>query len=210
MISSLGFSEDEINKAVNDIKPYVNFLHLDIMDGKFVKEKTCTVNILKKIKSKINIDIHLMTEDIVYQIDKVLRIKKVFAINFHHEACENEGQAIEIIESIKLRGIKAGVVINPETDVNKIKGILPFCDQVLVMSVHPGKGSQGFIPKTLNKIRKIRALAPGIKIHVDGGIKLFNAEKIVKAGADRIIVGSAITKSGNIINAIKEFNRILK
>jgi len=210
MVSSLALSESKISKAIKEIEPFVNFIHLDIMDGKFTREKTFTVDILKRIKSKINIDVHLMTEDIVHQIDSIIRIRKVFGINFHYEACGNEGQAIEIIESIKLRGIKAGIVISPETSVSEVKGILPFCDQVLVMSVHPGKGIQKFIPKTLNKIRRIRLLSPGIKIQVDGGIKLFNAEKIVKAGADRIVVGSAITKSKNMIDAVKEFKKILK
>ena len=206
MVSTLSFPEESLNEGIKEVEPFLEFLHIDIMDGKFVENKTCGVEILKKISTKMKIDVHLMVKD----ARKAIRqITNVHSVNFHYEACKNFAEAVEIIEAIKLKGIKAGIVINPETPISRLKEILPFADQVLVMSVHPGKGGQKFMPEALDKIRALRKMRKDLIIEVDGGIKLDNAKKIADAGADRLVVGSAIATQKNIGEAVEEFRKAI-
>ena len=173
-------------------------IHYDVMDGVFVNNITFGLKMLEDIRphTTLPIDAHLM---IVHPEKYVERFAKAGAdiITVHWEACQDNLK--EVLELIKSTGVKCGVVINPDTPVEKIKDVIPLCDMVLVMSVFPGFGGQKFIPTALDKLREIRAIidecGKDIDLEVDGGITAENVRDAVEAGANVIVAGSAVFKA---------------
>ena len=166
----------------------IDYLHLDIMDGTFVENKTWDI---EQIKGIINynkpLDIHLMVDDVYKYIDQFQVLKPIY-ITFHYEI---NYDIMKVIEYIKQYGIKVGLSIKPETDVEQILPYLPYIDLILVMSVDPGSGGQTFISNTTDKIEKLRAIDGNFLIEVDGGINIDTID-LVK-NVDIIVVGSYIT-----------------
>ena len=166
----------------------IDYLHLDIMDGNFVEKKTWDI---EQIKGIINynkpLDIHLMVDDVYKYIDQFQVLKPIY-ITFHYEI---NYDIMKVIEYIKQYGIKVGLSIKPETDVEQILPYLPYIDLILVMSVDPGSGGQTFISNTTDKIEKLRAIDGNFLIEVDGGINIDTID-LVK-NVDIIVVGSYIT-----------------
>ena len=173
----------------------VNYIHLDVMDGIFVENKTYSYeefyNITKyTTKPK---DIHLMVSDVKKYIDEFSKFKPEF-ITFHFEASSDPISVINYIHSL---GLKVGMSIKPQTSVSEIINYLEYLDLILVMSVEPGKGGQLFIEDSVNKINQLYILRENnnysYKIEVDGGI---NDTTIIKCNkADICVVGSFITKN---------------
>jgi len=182
-------------------------LHMDIMDGHFVPNLTfgpsvvgAVVKGVRKLCSgneKLLIDSHLMIENPALYIPEFVR-KGSRAISVHWETEKHLHRTVSLIREL---GASPGVAINPATPVEFLEEILPFVDYVLIMSVNPGFGGQQFINTSLRKIEKLKNLIEklelDVKIEVDGGIKLSNVEDIIKAGAEWIVVGSAIFASSN-------------
>lgn len=166
----------------------IDYLHLDIMDGNFVENKTWDI---EQIKGIINynkpLDIHLMVDDVYKYIDQFQVLKPIY-ITFHYEI---NYDIMKVIEYIKQYGIKVGLSIKPETDVEQILPYLPYIDLILVMSVDPGSGGQTFISNTTDKIEKLRAIDGNFLIEVNGGINIDTID-LVK-NVDIIVVGSYIT-----------------
>ena len=166
----------------------IDYLHLDIMDGNFVENKTWDI---EQIKGIINynkpLDIHLMVDDVYKYIDQFQVLKPIY-ITFHYEI---NYDIMKVIEYIKQYGIKVGLSIKPETDVEQILPYLPYIYLILVMSVDPGSGGQTFISNTTDKIEKLRAIDGNFLIEVDGGINIDTID-LVK-NVDIIVVGSYIT-----------------
>mgnify|MGYP000460648712 FL=1 len=166
----------------------IDYLHLDIMDGNFVENKPWDI---EQIKGIINynkpLDIHLMVDDVYKYIDQFQVLKPIY-ITFHYEI---NYDIMKVIEYIKQYGIKVGLSIKPETDVEQILPYLPYIDLILVMSVDPGSGGQTFISNTTDKIEKLRAIDGNFLIEVDGGINIDTID-LVK-NVDIIVVGSYIT-----------------
>lgn len=166
----------------------IDYLHLDIMDGNFVENKTWDI---EQIKGIINynkpLDIHLMVDDVYKYIDQFQVLKPIY-ITFHYEI---NYDIMKVIEYIKQYGIKVGLSIKPETDVEQILPYLPYIDLIQVMSVDPGSGGQTFISNTTDKIEKLRAIDGNFLIEVDGGINIDTID-LVK-NVDIIVVGSYIT-----------------
>ena len=166
----------------------IDYLHLDIIDGNFVENKTWDI---EQIKGIINynkpLDIHLMVDDVYKYIDQFQVLKPIY-ITFHYEI---NYDIMKVIEYIKQYGIKVGLSIKPETDVEQILPYLPYIDLILVMSVDPGSGGQTFISNTTDKIEKLRAIDGNFLIEVDGGINIDTID-LVK-NVDIIVVGSYIT-----------------
>lgn len=175
-----------------------DYIHVDIMDGHFVPNMTVgplVVSAIKPITQAANIplDVHLM-------IEKPERLFSEFAqagsdiITVHVETCPHLHRTIQHIREL---GMSPGVTLNPATSLITLEEILPFIDRVLIMSVNPGFGGQSYIPSSTSKIARIRTMLDdkGLKdvdIAVDGGIKVGNAAEIVQAGANILVVGSAI------------------
>ena len=172
----------------------IDYIHLDVMDGIFVENKTYTYEEFYNItrfttKPK---DIHLMVSDVKKYIDEYSGMNPKF-ITFHYEAVSEVGSVINYIKEL---GLGVGMSIKPSTDVSEIAKYLPFLDLILVMSVEPGKGGQTFIEESVKKIEQLYALREkenyNYLIEVDGGI---NNETIKKCNkADICVVGSYITK----------------
>jgi len=176
-------------------------LHMDVMDGHFVPNLTFGPMVVGAVSKKVQtfIDSHLMIENPSQYIPEFVK-NGSDAISVHWETERHLHRTVSLIKEL---GSLAGVVINPATPVEFLEEILPFVDYVLVMSVNPGFGGQKFIETSFRKIEKLKnllvklGLENSIAIEVDGGIKLHNVEDVLKAGADWIVVGSAIFSSEN-------------
>ena len=172
----------------------VDYLHLDVMDGIFVENKTYTYgefNDITKFTTKPK-DVHLMVSDVKRYIDEFSKLNPEF-ITFHFEAVSDISSVINYIHE---KGIKVGVSIKPSTDPKELLDYLKYIDLVLVMSVEPGKGGQSFIVDSVKKIEQLYNLREkqgyNYLIEVDGGI---NNETIKLCNkADIVVVGSYITK----------------
>lgn len=202
--SAMGEAVKEIERAGADL------IHCDVMDGSFVEPITFGGQMVKNIRklTTLPLDVHLMIEHPKTQI-KFFADAGADIITVHFEACEKISPTYlkETLELIKSYGVKCGAVINPDTPAEKIFGVLPLCDMVLVMSVFPGYGGQKFIPSSLENIKKVReyALANGksdLLIEIDGGVTCDNAAQIRGAGANVLVAGSAVFKAFDKAEAI--------
>ncbi|WP_372370156.1 ribulose-phosphate 3-epimerase [Candidatus Uabimicrobium sp. HlEnr_7] len=183
-------------------------LHLDVMDGNFVKNITfgpCVIKCIREI-TKMQFDVHLMIDRPEEYVEDFLRIGCQW-LSFHIEATDC---AHEIIKKIKQYNCKAAIAIKPNTDISTIIPYLADLDMVLVMSVEPGFGGQKFIEKILKKIIELRKLPNCPKyIEVDGGINQETAIKAAQAGANIFVAGSYIFKSNQISKTIHKLRDVL-
>ncbi len=162
------------------------WIQIDLMDNKFVQNKSISPDIIGKYPTSLNIEAHLMVEYPENWIDELIK-QKVKRIIFPVE--DNEGVG-ERIKHIKSHGIDVGLSVNPETDITSLEPFADEIDLVLVMGVNPGFGGQEFIPETLEKITAIKKKGWLIKIEVDGGINIDLIQDVVKVGVDSVVIGS--------------------
>jgi len=174
-----------------------DFLHIDVMDGHFVPNLTVgppIVEALKKV-TKLPLDVHLMITNADAFISEFAAAGADY-LTVHVEACPHLHRTVQ---SIKERGVKAGVTLNPATSLTTLEEIVADVDLVLIMSVNPGFGGQKFIPSSLKKITSARQLIDRAQsralLEVDGGVKVDNAAQVLDAGADILVAGSAIFES---------------
>lgn len=174
-------------------KSNIDYLHLDIMDGVFVPNKTWNINEIKELTNNLEIplDIHLMVKDIYSYIDDFKILNPEF-ITIHYEVMDES-----VIDYIKKNNIKVGISIKPDTDVKVLDKLLPFIDLVLIMSVEPGFGGQKFLNSSIEKVNYLRNIRKEkdykFLIEIDGGI---NDHTIKLTDSDIYVVGSFIT-NGN-------------
>ncbi len=158
------------------------------MDGEFVEQETIWAEDVEKINTELVQNVHLMIENPGEHVEDFIDAGGDI-INFHFEAAEDvQG----VIEKIHEGGADAGIALNPETPLSEIEDFLEDVDQVLVMSVHPGKGGQGFIEEVLSKIEELREMEEDLDIEVDGGINEETGELSVEAGANVLCSGSYV------------------
>jgi ribulose-phosphate 3-epimerase len=176
-----------------------DYLHIDVMDGKFVNNKQFPLEEILEIEkiSVKKLDIHLMVENPEEYL-KHLKNKNIEYITFHIEINKDINK---IIKDIKSLGYKVGISIKPNTNINTIIPYLNDIDLVLIMSVEPGFGGQQFIPSTLEKARIFRNINNNITLEIDGGIKDTNIE-LVKQYVDIAVVGSYIINNNDYNEAI--------
>jgi len=202
-ISILSKKDDYID-AVNKINnTNSDYLHIDIMDNTYTDNTSFTISDVKNIINNCNkkIDIHLMSKDLSYMIDELIKLKPNI-ISFHYESTDNIDEYIKIIKD---NNIKVGLAINPETSIKEIYNYLDDIDIVLVMSVNPGMGGQPYIESTTNKLIELKQLQNNYNylIEVDGGINN-KTIKEVKDYTDIVVSGSYITSSNDYQSKINE------
>ncbi|MBU1198337.1 MAG: ribulose-phosphate 3-epimerase [Nanoarchaeota archaeon] len=181
-----------INQALMRVDT-ANSVHLDVMDGKFVPQKTFDHTLLEKIDTKLNKIVHLMVKQPEKIVDKYIKAGAE-GIIFHIEAIRSPKK---LIEHLKKKKVSVGIALNPETPLKKIEKILPDVDLVLVMTVKPGKGGQKMMKTPLKKVKSIRKKYPMKDIAVDGGINADTAYLAIEAGANILVSGSYIFNSND-------------
>ncbi len=180
-------------------------LHVDVMDGHFVPNLTVGLPVVKSIARTTNlpIDAHLMISEPGRYAEQFVEAGARM-VSVHVEA---DAHLHRTLASIKAAGAQAGVVINPATPIESLGEALPFADYVLVMSVNPGFGGQRFIPTSVDKVRRLRRMIEErqleTRIEIDGGIDLENIASVVAAGAEIIVVGSAVFGADNPEAAVR-------
>jgi len=192
-------------EAVNKLNNTSNdYLHIDVMDGKFVSNKQFTISEINNLSniSNTKADIHLMVNNPKKYIKKI-NSSNVEYITFHLEVKKNIDK---IINLVKKKGHKVGLSIKPNTDIELLKPYIDKIDMVLVMSVEPGQGGQKFIDSTIERIKAINKMIKDkdIIIEVDGGINDSNIEKLKEENVDIVVVGSFITNNENYEEQIKK------
>jgi ribulose-phosphate 3-epimerase len=188
-----------------------SYIHLDVMDGRFVPNITWGPKVIGDLRkhTKLTFDCHLMIVEPERYVDEFRRAGADI-ITFHLEATPHAQRLLAHIRSL---GAKAGISITPQTPVAMLEDLMEDIDLILVMSVNPGFGGQKFIPRSLEKIRQARALVERTgarcEIEVDGGITLHNARSVAEAGADVLVVGSAIFDTPDCGATTREFRTVL-
>ena len=186
-------NKDSIKDTIKSLNnTNTDYIHLDVLDGTFAPEPSFELKSFSKIKTNIQYDIHIMSTNLPFQIEEAIKLKPSI-ITIQYE-CMNKKEINNYINLIKENDIKVGIAINPKTSVRKIKKYFDKIDYLLVMSVEAGLGGQEFIPKTINKLKKINKLKPKFLIGVDGGINYENTKQIMDL-VDIIVVGSYVTSS---------------
>ena len=194
-------------------KSKTDYFHIDVMDGKFVKQDTYKKmieysNYIRRI-SNLPLDVHLMVEDAETGIE-VFSANEPNIITFHLEACKNEEEVMKNIELIKEKGARVGIAIKPDTPIQEVYKYLPYIHMCLVMTVEPGKGGQTLITEMIAKINELKSYIDKnsieIDIEVDGGINLKTAQRVKEAGANILVAGTAILMASDykvIIDELK-------
>lgn len=181
-------------------------LHVDVMDGHFVPNITIGLPVVKSLAgfTRLPIDAHLMITDPGTYAPQFVKAGAQM-VSVHVETDSNLHRTLTAIRSA---GAQAGVVLNPATPVSAVEEALQFVDYVLVMSVNPGFGGQQFIPRSIDKVKRLRHLINerqlNVRIEIDGGIDRTNIETVVAAGAEIIVAGSAIFGTPDAEAAVKE------
>lgn len=198
----------DISRTISELdKTDVDFIHVDVMDGKYVKNKSISFKEVSNIGyyTKKRLDVHFMVNKPLKYIDDYASLN-VFCMCFHLNIKNN---LEEVIERTKLYGIKVGLVLNPSDDIELLDPYLDKIDVILVMSVVPGKPGQTFMEEVIPKINKLKAKLRkekrNILISVDGGINCENVSKL--KNADIIVSGSFVTNSNNYQDAITSLRK---
>lgn len=204
-------SYQEIVEYAKSLQGDADFLHCDVMDGKFVSKTTYDYNLIKTINANclLPLDVHLMVEEPKADIKKYIDAGANI-ITVHYEAFEDKKDLVSALEIIKKHNCLAGISLKPETSFKEIK---PYCydvDVILIMSVTPGASGQKFGNYALSKIKEIDTFRKenqlNFKIEIDGGVNLENAKLLTGMGVDILVSGSCVYKAANhaeVISALR-------
>lgn len=194
----------KLESEINDVTDAgAKYIHVDVMDGHFVPNITIGACVVKSIRKHTDavLDVHLMIENPNDYAEDFLKAGADI-ITVHHESNLNFKKVYELVREYNK---KICVSVNPETNVSVLDQYGDYVDMFLVMSVHPGFGGQSFIESSISKIEYLRKKYPNIDIEVDGGVKLSNVKKIIDAGANIIVAGSAVFSGDNTKGNVKKF-----
>ncbi len=182
------------------------WLHIDVMDGQFVPNISYGFPVLEAVAKRTEklLDVHLMTLDPQQFIDR-WKALNTYMLTVHYEACTHLHR---VVEQIKSAGMKAGVALNPHTPVSLLEDIVSDADMILIMSVNPGFGGQRFIENSVEKVVRLREMidrkGASAWIQVDGGVNVETGRRLVEAGADVLVAGSAVFRSDDPARVIRE------
>ncbi len=188
-----------------------DYLHLDVMDGRFVPNITWGPKIIGDLRklSKLTFDAHLMIVEPERYVED-FRAAGADIITFHYEATNHAQRLLAHVRSL---GAKAGIALCPQTPVAMLQDIIEDCDLVLIMSVNPGFGGQRFIPRSFEKLREARELIakrnPPCILEVDGGVGTENIRGVVDAGANAVVMGSSIFGTTDPAATVRVMRRLI-
>lgn len=205
--SILSADLSRVNDEIKEVEKCADLIHVDIMDGIFVPPTTVDADFMKRIKTKVPLDVHLMVHEPSDYYIKSFIDAGASSITVHEEACKNPMHQIAFI---KKNGIKASISIKPKTPLDNIKKYLDMVDMVLIMTVEPGWAGQEFIASTMLKVKELRTIKPNLDIEVDGGINPYTARIAFEAGANVFVAGTSVFGKKDRAAAIKEILRTLK
>jgi ribulose-phosphate 3-epimerase len=180
-------------------------IHVDVMDGRFVPNITVGPPVVRSLRraTRLPLDCHLMVEDAERHLDAFIDAGASW-ISLHVEAVTHLQRAVA---HLRARKVRAGVVLNPATPLSTLDEILAEVDYVLVMSVNPGFGGQSFLPRSVDKVRRLRRqideLGLAVSIEIDGGVEPSNVRTLVQAGAEIFVAGSAVFGQGDPAAAVR-------
>ena len=176
-----------------------DMVHFDVMDNHYVPNLTIGPLVCEALRNHgvtAPIDVHLMVKPVDRIIPDFAEAGASY-ITFHPEGSEHVDRSLQLIRD---KGCKSGLVFNPASSLDALEYVMDKVDMILLMSVNPGFGGQSFIPKTLDKIKQVRAMIDqsgrDIRLEVDGGVKVDNIAEIAQAGADTFVAGSAVFGAG--------------
>jgi len=198
--SALGEEIRRVERAGADL------IHIDVMDGHFVPNLTFGPPVIAAVRAvtKLPFDVHLMIDNPQEMLESFIDAGADI-VTVHAETAPHLHR---LLQAIRQRGLKAGVSLNPSTSLAAVEEVLDAVDMVLVMSVNPGFGGQKFIPATVDKISRLRAMITerklAVDIEVDGGIVPATARQVVAAGANILVAGSAVYGAADMAAAIRE------
>ena len=200
--SMLGADFGDMRRAAELVAPESSYLHMDVMDGHFVPNLTMGSDLVKALKGIAPLDVHLMITDPCDFIDDFCEAGADI-ISVHIEANKPK----EALQLIKSKNIKAGIALNPSTPKETIEDVVSEADMILVMSVEPGYCGQSFHENAIDRVKEYREKYPDKLIEVDGGVSTSNSEKLIQAGADILVAGSAVFNSEDPIQTIKQMKQ---
>ena len=200
--SMLGADFGDMRRAAELVAPESGYLHMDVMDGHFVPNLTMGSDLVKALKGIAPLDVHLMITDPCDFIDDFCEAGADI-ISVHIEANKPK----EALQLIKSKKIKAGIALNPSTPKEAIEDVVSEADMILVMSVEPGYCGQSFHENAIDRVKEYREKYPDKLIEVDGGVSTSNSEKLIQAGADILVAGSAGFNSEDPIQTIKQMKQ---
>lgn len=202
--SILCLERQKMQDALPRILPLVDSVHFDIMDGEFVPSTAYSPEFINAFETALPKHVHVMSHNPENYLTQLYGID---SFNFHVEASD---KSLELIEKVKNRGIKAGICINPETAIESIIPLVPYVDRILLMAVNPGFSRQKYIPKTSEKIIRLRLAAPDIEIIIDGGMHEDTIREVMTLGSNACVVCSVIVKSNDWEAKIKELKESIQ
>lgn len=189
-------------------KTDVDYIHCDVMDGEFVSTKTFSHKTVKEIKSQTSkpLDVHLMTKNPEKTYKKYIKAGANI-LTVHFEAFKNKDKLVKVLSNIRKKGCFAGLSFKPETKINEILPLIPFCDLLLVMSVTPGKSGQEFLSQTYKRLDEINTYLKEQKleivIEVDGGVKDENLVKLKEKGVQMVVMGNFLFLSKDLKQSVE-------
>ena len=200
---------NELNDYIIKLdKEDIDYIHCDVMDGRFVKAKTFgpkKVSEINKLTQK-TLDVHLMVKNPARKIKKYIKAGADI-LTIHYESIKNKKKIVDVLQNIKKLGAFAGLSFNPTTSVLEILPYIYFCDMLLVMSVVPGKSGQEFMPETLVRLDTINKFLKKQKmdvvLEVDGGVNDKNVNLLKEKNVNSVVLGNYLYTSGDLKNAIK-------